>query len=83
MSPSFLDFFPESQPRSEKDTNVKFKQLQYLLFKVLPILKDIFMEQNCELEIETTIRGMCSLSSLVLSSRFLLFLFSTHKAVLF
>ncbi|CAE6143021.1 unnamed protein product [Arabidopsis arenosa] len=46
------------KPRSEKETNVKFKQLQYLLVKVLPILKDIYMEQNRELEIEATIRGL-------------------------
>lgn len=84
MSPSFLDFFfSDSQPRSEKETNVKFKQLQYLLVKVLPILKDIYMEQNRELEIEATIRGGGSLSSLVPSSYFFLFLFSTHEPVLF
>ncbi|KAG7553398.1 JmjC domain [Arabidopsis thaliana x Arabidopsis arenosa] len=46
------------KPRSEKETNVKFKQLQYLLVKVLPILKDIYVEQNRELEIEATIRGL-------------------------
>ncbi|XP_020876521.1 lysine-specific demethylase JMJ25 isoform X2 [Arabidopsis lyrata subsp. lyrata] len=46
------------KPRSEKETNVMFKQLQYLLVKVLPILKDIYMEQNRELEIEATIRGL-------------------------
>ncbi|KFK30675.1 hypothetical protein AALP_AA6G013500 [Arabis alpina] len=46
------------KPQSEKDANVKFKQLQYLLVKVLPVLRDIYSEQNRELEIETTIRGV-------------------------
>jgi len=45
------------KPPSEKDTDVKLKQLQYLLVKVLPVLKDIYTEQNRELEIESTIRG--------------------------
>ncbi|CAH2069278.1 unnamed protein product [Thlaspi arvense] len=44
--------------RSEKDSNVKLKQLQYLLVKVLPVLRDIYTEQNRELEVETTIRGV-------------------------
>ncbi|CAN8237695.1 unnamed protein product [Cochlearia groenlandica] len=46
------------KPQGERDKNVKFKQLQYLLFKVLPVLKDIYAEQNRELEFETTIRGV-------------------------
>ncbi|VVB06883.1 unnamed protein product [Arabis nemorensis] len=45
--------------RSEKDANVKFKQFQYLLVKVLPVLREICTEQNRELEIETTTRGTC------------------------
>ncbi|CAN6852939.1 unnamed protein product [Brassica oleracea] len=44
--------------RSEKDENVKLKQLQYLLVKVLPVLRDIYAEQNNELEIETAVRGV-------------------------
>ncbi|CAN8308833.1 unnamed protein product [Cochlearia groenlandica] len=44
--------------RSEKDANVKLEQLQYMLVKVLPVLKDVYAEQNRELEIETTIRGV-------------------------
>ncbi|CAF1715107.1 lysine-specific demethylase JMJ25 [Brassica napus] len=44
--------------RSEKDENVKLKQLQYLLLKVLPVLRAIYAEQSRELEIETAIRGV-------------------------
>ncbi|XP_024010511.1 lysine-specific demethylase JMJ25 isoform X3 [Eutrema salsugineum] len=44
--------------QSKKDANVKLKQLQYLLVKVLPVLRDIYAEQNRELEVETTIRGV-------------------------
>ncbi|ESQ37770.1 hypothetical protein EUTSA_v10029199mg, partial [Eutrema salsugineum] len=43
---------------SEKDANVKLKQLQYLLVKVLPVLRDIYAEENHELEAESTIRGV-------------------------
>ncbi|KAG2331171.1 hypothetical protein Bca52824_002351 [Brassica carinata] len=43
---------------SEKDANVKLKQLQYLLVNVLPLLRDVCAEQNRELEIETAIRGV-------------------------
>ncbi|KAL1198091.1 Lysine-specific demethylase JMJ27 [Cardamine amara subsp. amara] len=46
------------KPRSERDMNVKLRQLQYLLVKVLPVIRDMFAEQNRELEIETTIRGV-------------------------
>ncbi|CAH8335123.1 unnamed protein product [Eruca vesicaria subsp. sativa] len=44
--------------QSEKDESVKLKQLQYLLVKVLPVLKDIYKEQKRELEIETAIKGV-------------------------
>ncbi|KAH0908207.1 hypothetical protein HID58_031528 [Brassica napus] len=44
--------------QSGKDDNVKLKQLQYLLAKVLPVLRDIYTEQKRELEIETAIRGV-------------------------
>ena len=67
MSPSFVYFYESQQP-SEKDANVKLKQLQYLLVKALPVLRDIYAEQNRELEVESAIRGM--FSSLVLSSHF-------------
>lgn len=72
----------ESQIQSGKDDNVKLKQLQYLLVKVLPVLRAIYTEQSRELEIEAAIRGMY-VCSLVLSSS--LFIFSTHgkKPVLF
>uniref|UniRef100_M4C9Q5 RING-type domain-containing protein n=1 Tax=Brassica campestris TaxID=3711 RepID=M4C9Q5_BRACM len=43
---------------SDKDENVKLKQLQYLLLKVLPVLRDICAEQNRELEVETAVRGV-------------------------
>ncbi|KAF8107139.1 hypothetical protein N665_0126s0057 [Sinapis alba] len=43
---------------SEKNENVKLKQLQYLLVKVLPVLRDIYREQKRELEIETSITGV-------------------------
>nr|VDC92066.1 unnamed protein product [Brassica oleracea] len=43
---------------SEKDANVKLKQLQYLLVKALPVLRDIYAEQNRELEVESAIRGV-------------------------
>ncbi|KAF3506743.1 hypothetical protein F2Q69_00002857 [Brassica cretica] len=46
---------------SEKDANVKLKQLQYLLVKALPVLRDIYAEQNRELEVESAIRGMSEL----------------------
>ncbi|XP_010466797.1 PREDICTED: lysine-specific demethylase JMJ25-like [Camelina sativa] len=46
------------KPPSERDAEVKFKQLQYLLVKLLPVLKDIYAEQNRELEIETTVKGI-------------------------
>lgn len=59
----------ESQIQSGKDDNVKLKQLQYLLLKVLPVLRDICAEQNRELEVETAVRGMFS-SLFVLSSHF-------------
>ncbi|KAJ4876682.1 Transcription factor jumonji (jmjC) domain-containing protein [Raphanus sativus] len=42
----------------EKDESVKLKQLQYLLVKVLPVLRDIYTEQKHELEIETAIKGV-------------------------
>ncbi|CAN6817553.1 unnamed protein product [Brassica oleracea] len=58
---------------SEKDASVKLKQLQYLLVKALPVLRDIYAEQIRELEVETAIRGM--FSPLISS----LFLFATHK----
>ncbi|KAF3565504.1 hypothetical protein DY000_02019863 [Brassica cretica] len=49
----------ESQQRpSEKDASVKLKQLQYLLVKALPVLRDIYAEQNREPEVETAIRGV-------------------------
>ena len=68
----------ESQQRlSEKDASVKLKQLQYLLVKALPVLRDIYAEQIRELEVETAIRGM--FSPLISS----LFLFATHKPNLF
>ncbi|KAG2331124.1 hypothetical protein Bca52824_002304 [Brassica carinata] len=44
--------------RNEKEADVKLKQLQYLLVKVLPVLRDIYTEQKRELEIETAIRGV-------------------------
>ncbi|KAG2297632.1 hypothetical protein Bca52824_044301 [Brassica carinata] len=62
---------------SEKDASVKLKQLQYLLVKALPVLRDIYAEQIRELEVETAIRGM--FSPLISS----LFLFATHKPNLF
>ncbi|KAL0712451.1 hypothetical protein Bca4012_019429 [Brassica carinata] len=43
---------------SEKDESVKLKQLQYLLVKVLPVLRDMYTEQKRELEIETSITGV-------------------------
>ncbi|CAN6809188.1 unnamed protein product, partial [Brassica oleracea] len=43
---------------SEKDASVKLKQLQYLLVKALPVLRDIYAEQIRELEVETAIRGV-------------------------
>ncbi|KAG5405230.1 hypothetical protein IGI04_011349 [Brassica rapa subsp. trilocularis] len=46
------------QRPSDKDENVKLKQLQYLLLKVLPVLRDICAEQNRELEVETAVRGV-------------------------
>ncbi|KAL0787136.1 hypothetical protein Bca101_003382 [Brassica carinata] len=55
----------ESQQRlSEKDASVKLKQLQYLLVKALPVLRDIYAEQIRELEVETAIRDsdLCSTS---------------------
>lgn len=42
----------------EKDESVKLKQFQYLLVKVLPVLRDIYTEQKRELEIETSIKGV-------------------------
>uniref|UniRef100_A0A1J3DT63 Lysine-specific demethylase JMJ25 n=1 Tax=Noccaea caerulescens TaxID=107243 RepID=A0A1J3DT63_NOCCA len=45
------------QLRSEKEESVKLKQLQYLLVKVLPALREIFREQKHEVEIETQVRG--------------------------
>ncbi|KAJ4905548.1 Transcription factor jumonji (jmjC) domain-containing protein [Raphanus sativus] len=42
--------------RSEKDANVKLKQ--YLLVKALPVLRDIYAEQNRELEVEAAVRGV-------------------------
>ena len=65
MSPSFVYFYESQQP-SEKDANVKLKQLQYLLVKALPVLRDIYTEQNRELEVEAAVRGMvftCEMSS--------------------
>ncbi|KAJ4905535.1 Transcription factor jumonji (jmjC) domain-containing protein [Raphanus sativus] len=44
------------QRPSEKDANVTLKQLQYLLVKALPVLRDIYAEQNRELEVESAIR---------------------------
>ncbi|KAG5381435.1 hypothetical protein IGI04_032905 [Brassica rapa subsp. trilocularis] len=44
--------------QSGKDDNVKLKQLQYLLVKVLPVLRAIYTEQSRELEIEAAIRGV-------------------------
>ncbi|KAL0712274.1 hypothetical protein Bca4012_019252 [Brassica carinata] len=43
---------------SEKDANVKLKQLQYLLVKALPVLRDIYTEQKRELEVEAAFRGV-------------------------
>ncbi|KAJ4905537.1 Transcription factor jumonji (jmjC) domain-containing protein [Raphanus sativus] len=43
---------------SEKDASVKLKQLQYLLVKALPVLKDVYAEQNRELEVEAAVRGI-------------------------
>ncbi|KAF3584085.1 hypothetical protein F2Q69_00027227 [Brassica cretica] len=48
----------ESQQPSEKDTSVNLKQLQYLLVKALPVLRDIYTEQNRELEVEAAVRGL-------------------------
>ncbi|CAH8335156.1 unnamed protein product [Eruca vesicaria subsp. sativa] len=45
--------------QSEKEESVKLKQLQYLLVKVLPVLRDIFAQQKRELEFETSVvRGV-------------------------
>ncbi|KAJ4905536.1 Transcription factor jumonji (jmjC) domain-containing protein [Raphanus sativus] len=52
-----LPLLPIKRP-SEKDANVKLKQLQYLLVKLLPLLRDVSIEQNRELEIESAIRGV-------------------------
>ena len=68
MAPSFVYFYESQQP-SEKDANVKLKQLQYLLAKALPVLRDIYAEQIRELEVESAIRGM-GLHLFVLSSHF-------------
>ena len=73
-----FSFVSESQIQSEKDDNVKLKQLQYLLVKVLPVLRAIYTEQDNELEIETAIRGMY-VWSLVLSSSLFLFFDSRKK----
>ncbi|KAG2268923.1 hypothetical protein Bca52824_063478 [Brassica carinata] len=48
----------ESQQPSEKDASVNLKQLQYLLVKALPVLRDIYTEQNRELEVEAAVRGL-------------------------
>ncbi|CAF2125775.1 unnamed protein product, partial [Brassica napus] len=58
-SDSELELSHEVHQRpSDKDENVKLKQLQYLLLKVLPVLRDICAEQNRELEVETAVRGI-------------------------
>ncbi|GAV57801.1 JmjC domain-containing protein/WRC domain-containing protein [Cephalotus follicularis] len=40
------------------DDHVKFEQLQYLLFKALPVLRHIHGEHSSELQIESYIRGV-------------------------
>lgn len=41
----------------EINDSVKLERLQYLLYKVLPVLRHIYIEQSSELEIEAKIRG--------------------------
>lgn len=40
------------------DASTKLLRLQYMLFKALPVLRHIYGEQNYELEIESTLRGI-------------------------
>lgn len=60
MKSLFILMVSESQQPSEKDVSVKLKQLQYLLVKALPVLRDVYAEQNRELEVEAAVRGMFS-----------------------
>ncbi|KAF6136172.1 hypothetical protein GIB67_001581 [Kingdonia uniflora] len=43
--------------RRKAGGNVKLKRLLYLLYRVLPLIRQIHMEQNYEVEIEAKIRG--------------------------
>ncbi|XP_068644224.1 lysine-specific demethylase JMJ27-like isoform X2 [Aristolochia californica] len=44
----------------EPNAKVKLERLLYLLDKVLPLLKQIYAEQNAEIEVEARIRGVQS-----------------------
>ncbi|GMJ06369.1 hypothetical protein HRI_004306100 [Hibiscus trionum] len=42
----------------EADTNIKLQKLLYLLHEILPLLRHIQQEQQAELEVEASIRGV-------------------------
>lgn len=57
---SFLNILSRQADRKELDDSVKLQRLQYLLFKILPVLRHIHQEQKSEVEMEAKLRGNIS-----------------------